>query len=96
MLYSFGTGDFSYTLVYMCAFCGCIVALYAVAAYLASAAMAKVPDKDENRELRRRLRSLRKGAVMNCAPNAFACLCGSAVSWLSSTGIVESFLQHGI
>ena len=75
VLYGFVTGDITYIGVYMGAFCGCMVAMYVVAANLASAALAKVPDKEENRQLCRRLRSLRKGAVMAGAPIAFMGLC---------------------
>ena len=72
VLFCFGaSGDLVYALLWLAAFYVCIVALYLVAANLASTAAAKVPDNDENRQLRRRLRNLRKGAMAVAAPIAF-------------------------
>ena len=100
VLYGFVTGDITYIGVYMGAFCGCMVAMNVVAANLASAALAKVPDKEENRQLRRRLRSLRKGAVMAGAPIAFMGLCFCVAIFVvpavsRQAGVMSSATSYG-
>jgi len=75
VLFELATGDFVFAVGWVAAFFACMVALYLTAAYLASTAAARLPDKDETKQLRRRLQSLRKGAVQAAAPLALYVPC---------------------
>ena len=74
VLFSLASGDFVFALAWTAAFLACIVALYMAAAYLASTAAARLPDKDETKQLRWRLRRLRKAALMSAGPIALFAL----------------------